>query len=293
MIAEADKLSFRGYLAEARKILDDGLKKYPDDYKILRSMMLTAFNQFCMEADETRKDMYLKETKNLGERILDGCTTDQIRMNAIQILCLIYPECGMREKARVLAMTMPFICQSRECLLSIIETGEAKRKSLMAASFNLIQQLERNVVTISTEENNGETIYSCEERIALMDTVIAMIKLFFEDGDYGFFNSSLQTAHIMQAQNFSEMSDGEKVLYHLSEAAEYTIGLNKFFNSQDFVRTFLILRGNDSGSFGTSASDNFAQLTLNELKNKKYDFIRSEPKFTEIENKLKAYAGKW
>ncbi len=293
IIAEAEKLSFRGYLSEAREILDNGLKKYPNDYKILRSIMLNTFNQFCIETDEERKKAFSKETINLGERILDGCTTDQIRMNAIQILCLIYPECGMRDKARELAMTMPFICQSRECLLSNIETGEAKRKSLMAESFNLIGQLERNIVTISTQEDNGKTLYSCEERIALMDKVIAMIKLFFEDGDYGFFNSSLQTAHIMQAQNFSEISDSEKTLYHLSEAAEYTIGFLKFFNSLDFVLTSLILRGKDGGSFGTGSSDNFAQLTLNELKNKKYDFIRSNLKFIEIEEKLKIHAGKW
>ncbi len=293
IVAEADKLNFRGYLIEARKILDDGLKKYPDDYKILRSKMLTAFNQFCMETDETRKKFYLKETINLGERILDGCTTEQIRQNAIQILCLTYPECGMRDKARELAMTMPFICQSRECLLSNIETGEAKRRALMSESFNLIQQLERNIVTISTQENNGEMLYSCEERVALMDKIIAMIKLFFEDGDYGFFNSSLQTAHIMQAQNFSETSDGEKALYHLSEATKYTIGFTELFNSNDFVHTSLMLKGKDGGSFGTNSSDNFAQLTLNELKNKTYDFIRNEPQFIEIENELKVYAGKW
>ncbi len=293
IISEAEKLSFRGYLAEAREILDDGLKKYPDDYKILGSMMLTAFNQFCIETDETRKKSIQKETINLGERILDDCTTEQIRQNAIQILCLTYPECGMRDKARELAMSMPFICQSRECLLSNIETGEEKRRALMAESFNLIQQLERSIVTISTQEDNGKTLYSCKERIALMDKVIDMIKLFFEDGDYGFFNSSLQTAHIMQAQNFSEISDGEKTLYHLSEAAKYTIGFTEFFNSPDFVHTSLILRGKSGGSFGTSSSDNFAQLTLNELKNKRYDFIRNEPQFTEIENKLKAHAGKW
>ncbi len=293
IIAEAEKLSFRGYLSEAREILNNGLKKYPDDYKILRSMMLNTFNQFCIESDKARKEMYLKETINLGERILDGCTTDQIRINAIQLLCLTYPECGMRDKARELAMTMPFICQSRECLLSNIETGEAKRKSLMAESFNLIQQLERNIVTVSTQADNDEMLYSCEERIALMDKVIAIIKLFFEDGDYGFFNGSLQTAHIMQAQNFSEISDSAKVLYHLSEAAKYTIDFTEFFNSRDFVHTSLILRGKNGGSFGTGSSDNFAQLTLNELKNKTYDFIRSEPKFAEIEEKLKAYSGKW
>ncbi len=293
IISEADKLSFRGYLNEAREILDNGLKKYPDDYRILVSMMLNAFNQFCIETDEARKKAFSKETVNLGERILDGCTTDQIRMNAIQILCLTYPECGMRDKARELAMTMPFICQSRECLLSNIETGEAKRRALTAESFNLIGQLERNIVTISTHEDNGEALYSSEERIALIDKVIAMIKLFLEDGDYGFFNSSLQTAHIMQAQNFAELSDGERALHHLSEAVKYTIGFTEFFNSTDFVHTSLILRGKDGGSFGTSSSDNFAQLTLNELKNKTYDFIRSEPQFAEIEEKLKTYAGKW
>ncbi len=293
IIAEAEKLSFRGYLNEAREILENGLKKYPNDYKILRCMMLNSFHQFCTETDEATKKAFSKETINLGERILDGCTTDHIRMNAIQLLCLTYPECGMRDKARELAMSMPFICQSRECMLSNIETGKAKRKALMTESFSLIQQLERNIVTISTHDDNGETLYSCDERIALMDKVITMIKLLLENGDYGFFNSSLQTAHIIQAQNFAEQSNGKKTLYHLSEAVEYTIGFMEFFNSHDFVHTSLILRGKEGGSFGTSSSDNFAQLTLNELKNKIYDFIRSEPQFAVIENKLKAHAGKW
>lgn len=293
ILDQADKLSSRGYLTEARALLEDALKKYPDDYKILQSMINITFNQFCRESDKAKRESFAEETILAGEKILKGCTEDDIRQTAIQILCLQYPECGKRDKARELAMKMPSVYLSRECLLSSVEKGSRKHSVVMNEIFALLQILERDVVSFNTKLDSGEMAYTAEERIVIRDKAIALIKLFFENGDYGFFNDPLQDAHIAQARAFAKKSNREMTLYHLTAAAECAVAFIAFANTPDFVHTSLVFRGSEGGSFGTNSTDNSAQEMLNKLAEETYDFVRDDPKFVTIMEKLKINAGKW
>ena len=61
---EADKYSQRGYLVEARNILENGLKKYPDNLDLICELMHVSFRQ---KADSN----CLEEAITLGEKILE------------------------------------------------------------------------------------------------------------------------------------------------------------------------------------------------------------------------------
>ncbi len=293
ILSEANKLSSRGYLEEAMAILAEAQKKYPNSYEILRDMMYVNFRQRCRESDKTIKQALAEEVIMLGEKILEGCTDEAIRHAAIQILCMQYPECGNRDKARELAKKMPCLAMSNECLLSAIEEGDLKYEAKMTENYYLLQFLERNIASFNVKLDSGEWAFTSEERIVMRDKAIALIKLFFENGDYGFFNDPLKIAHAAQAWSFAKKANREMTISHLQSAAEHAIRFIEFANTPNFVHTSLIFRGDSGGSFGTNASENSAQELLHEMNEKTFDFIRNDAEFIKITDTLKQYAGQW
>ena len=92
---EARKYYSRGYNDEARKILEDGLRQYPDNLDIIYNLMyLCAFQNDC-----TGDRKYLEEAIKWGERILSKSSNDQHRHGAMQVLCFSYKDVGRKEEA--------------------------------------------------------------------------------------------------------------------------------------------------------------------------------------------------
>ncbi len=293
ILKEADKLSSRGYLSEAKALLDDANKKYPNNYEMLMDIMSIAFDQSVKAANEAQKKAFSEEAMMNGEKILDGCTDDKTRHSAIQILCYLYPKYGKRDKARALAEKMPFIAMSQECLVSKIETGSRKYQAIMNENYALLQFLARNISSFNVMTDSGKLAYTPDERMVIRDKAIALIKLFFEDGDYGFYNCLLQESHTSQARNYAKMNKRDMALSHLKRAKEAAFQFIEYLETPDFVHTSLLFRGLGGGFFSTNTSENSAQQMLNNLKENVYDFLRDEPEFIEIEEKLKEKSGNW
>ena len=124
---EAFKYSMRGYLDKAREILENGLKKYPDNCDIINHLMHVSFSQKHTTGDKK----YLDEAIRLGEKLLEKSTEDGIRHGAIQILCFSYKDAGREEEAVKMAETMPVMATSREMLMSCIYSArQAKNEQL-------------------------------------------------------------------------------------------------------------------------------------------------------------------
>ncbi len=292
IIAEADKLSFRGCLKEAREIIEDALKTYPDNYRLLKSLIHISFNRSCIEHKEVKKKEYAEETIKTGERILEGCTDDVIRHTAIQLLCYTYPKYGMSDKARTLAEKMPPMLLSEECLLSIIETGAEKCDILKRKLYSMLEMIIRDVVSLITEENKAYTYSDCE-RAAILKKPIHLVKALFENGDYGGLNDPLMTVNAMVASEYAAQKDKPWTFYHLSAAANCAIGFIEYYNNPDYRHTSCLFTGYGRRSVGTNTTDNSAQLLLNEMNNNNFDFIRNTKEYIEIEERLKKCAGKW
>lgn len=281
---EADKYLYRGYLDEARKILEDGLNKYPDNLEIVYNLMhLSSFQR-----DSTGK--YLDEAIKWGEKILAQSTTDYQRYSAIQILCFSYRDVGRLEEAVKMAESMPHMCISREMLLSRILTGDKEYESKQYEAYNLLQFLSNSLECMQTKLDSGEYAYTSEECAVLRDKRIALLNLFFENGDFGFYYTHLCDTHREQAFYYAKKSEYDKALKHLQSAAECAI---KFITSNDEERTSLVLRGMKSESWSTSNTDNDASCLLKKMEDKAFDRIRETDEFIKIKNELSEYAGKW
>ena len=117
----------------------------------------------------------------------------------------------------------------------------------------------------------------------------------FEANDFGFYHNHLAETHSLQAAYYAKNKDTSHVLAHLAKAAEHAIGFLAYAKEAEFVHTSLLLRGlkSDGTGFSTTESNNDAQVLLNRMNDKVYDFVRDAEEFRRIAEMLAPYAGKW
>ena len=283
---EADKYSSRGYLEKAREILEDGLRKYPDNCDIIYNLMYVS----SFQKDSTGDRKYLDEAIKWGEKILEQSTVDHQRHGAIQILCYSYRDVGRLDEAVKMAESMPFMVLSREMLLSNIYSGDKAYDSKQCKAENLLQSLSNSLFFMQTKLDSGEMAYTPEEEATLRDKRIAFLHLLFENGDFGFYHTHLSDTHREQAFYYAQKEDYEKALHHLSLAAEHAI---KFITSVNEDCTSLVLRGMYRGSWCTSSSENEASRLLKKMESKVFDKIRENKEFSIITERLSEYADNW
>ena len=283
---EADKYSSRGYLEKAREILEDGLRKYPDNCDIIYNLMYVS----SWQKDVTGDRKYLEEAIKWGEKILEQSTVDHQRHSAIQVLCFSYRDVGRLDEAVKMAESMPYMAVSQEMLLSSIYSGDKGYAYKQSNAVTLLQFLSNSLFSMQTKLDSGEMAYTPEEDAALRDKRIEFLHLFFENGDFGFYHTHLSNTHREQAFYYAKKDNYEKALHHLSLAAEHAI---KFVTSVNEDCTSLVFRGMYRGSWCTSSSENEAKNLLNKMANRVFDKIRTTEEFIRIQKQLSEYSGKW
>ncbi len=283
---EADKYSRRGYLEKARKILEEGLQKYPDNCDIIYALMYVS----SMQKDATGDIKFLNEAIKWGEKILKQSTEDYQRRGAIQILCFSYRDAGRLDEAVKMAESMPIMCVSQEMLLTSVYSGDKEYSAKQREAANLFQHLSNRLFFMQTKLDSGEMAYTSEEDAVLRDKRIAFLHLFFENGDFGFYNVHLADTHREQAFYYAKKEEYEKTLYHLSLAAEHAI---KFITSVNEDCTSLVFRGMPHSSWCTTSSENEAARLLKKLESNVFDKVRETDNFIKIKERLTKYAGNW
>lgn len=293
---KANTFSKRGYKAEAYKILAEGLREYPDSFELMEDRMDNAYYLMSNTnySEEERKS-FTDEVIRLGEIILEKCVNDPSRHSAIQTLCFVYAKQGNRERAVELAKKMPHLAVSRTMLLPRIHQGDEGYHAHKRLLDDFIQFLSNNIFACNRKRDNGEPFYSPEEKAALRDKQIAFLHLMFEANDFGFYHNHLAETHSLQAAYYAKNKDTSYVLAHLAKAAEHAIGFLAYAKESEFAHTSLLLRGlkSDGTGFSTTDSDNDAQVLLNRMSDKVYDFVRDTEEFRRITEMLAPYAGKW
>ena len=283
---EADKYKNRGYLEKAREILEDGLRKYPDNCDIIYNLMYVS----SWQKDVTGDRKYLEEAIKCGEKLLEHSTINHQRHGAIQVLCFSYRDVGRLDEAVKMAESMPYMAVSQEMLLSNIYSGDKAFDSKQIEAENLLQFLSNRLFSMQTKLDSGEMAYTPEEDAILRDKHIAFLHLFFENGDFGFYHTHLSDTHLRQALYYAQKEVDEKTLHHLSLAAEHAI---KFITSVNEDRTSLVFRGMHSGIWCTASSENEAASLLKKMESQVFDKVREKEEFTKIKERLSEYAGNW
>ena len=289
---KADEKSSRGYSKEAREILEEGLRKFPKSYLLMRDLMYVAKDQ-SNDTDyiSEQRDSFRQEAIELGEKILNSCTQDEIRNSAIQVLCFSYRDAGENDKAKALARKMPHMAVSQQSLMSRVASGDEKLRAKQIEMNLYVQFLETGICRMDTKMDNGEWRYSDKENSILRDKSIAILDIIFEDGNYGFYHTHLTDMHSDQAKYYAGIQSVEKTLYHLKKASEHAIAFLNWEQGGEY--TCLLFKGMRRGKFSTNDTRNNALFLIETMRSKEFEFLFDNEEFKLIKNQIEPLAKHW
>ncbi len=284
---EASNLFMRGNFAEARKILEEGLYKYPNSTALMCHLMHVAHRQFKEEKKEDEIKIYAEEGIRLGEKILESSNNDEERHSAIQVLCFLYADCGEMKRARELADKMPPHYMSKDALMAGIERGTEKQKAIQNETWMLFTSLLTNM-TRNVKLDDDVFAYSSDEEAILRDKAISFIHLFYEDGNLGHTHCRISSLYLKQAIYFAEKQDKENTLANLKKAVDSIIKYCEFVKEANFTNTNLLLRGKhfkfDSVNYLHEKEN--VQYVADTMNKEVFDFVRSNTAFADAKNKI-------
>ena len=298
--AEANRLMGRGHETKAEKLLTDALKRYPNSYELMRTKMYLEYSMGVPkyftgvenEEERAKSRKHYEKCIALAQKILEGCKDMETVYSARQILCYAYGSIGEDEKAIAIAMEMPRMSICQESMLSSVSKGRKKYENRQYELFMLLQDLCVILDTINVRFEDGSFPYSPAEDAAIKQKIIDVMAIMFEDHDYGFFHDALMRANLHIARIVARHEqDAKKVLLHLKQAADHAEAFIQ--NREETLHTSLLMRGSDYGTFSTNDEANNPAQVLRDMQDERFDFIREEPEFKALEERLKKTAGKW
>lgn len=283
---EAMKHHEVGHMEKVISTLRSGLKEFPNSYALMGTLVDCLAN---MRKDSKEKDSLLQEGILLGEKILEECTSDTLRHNAIRSLCTLYAENGETEKAIALAEKMPSLFSSAENLLSGIYTGSKLTEHIQCKLSTLFCMVYNDLWRITEPSEDGTSAYTNRECIQILEKYPAIMDILMEDKNYGLFTIQMIGAKLKLAQFYMLEQESEKALEALETAADFAIQYDTGLRDGGMYTCLLF---NKIG-FGTSLinlNENQSLLLLHRLEETTFDPVRQLPRFKEIIGKLQEYA---
>ncbi|MBR5366037.1 MAG: helix-turn-helix transcriptional regulator [Clostridia bacterium] len=255
---------------EGDVIFADGLKQFPDSHTLMWWWL--------MSTDDTDRVIAL------GEKLLAESTDDPTRSSVIFSLSHAYLKKGFEDRAYALAKHLPGLWHTSDVLS--VQLKQHKGAAYVEES----RSLRFALLTVLTEAMRYGTVYADgfftdEELRTVEEKAAALMDLFFEDGDVGFFHGALTDAHRRIARYSVRLGEPETALEHLRLAAEHARAWDAGKKSGSFTHTSLLFRGMESWS---SSGGSAAEELLEAMAEEDFDPVRDSPEFRETEAKLRA-----
>lgn len=195
----------------------------------MESLALVLFlNVGCNDKKWNDKDKKIirEEIITLSEKILAGCTDDNLRYWSIQRLCSTYASMGESEKAASFAKKMPNTSQGNmitETLKGTKKYKHIQQQIAQSAFYGVINSIVLLMTHSSVSLDDGSEPYNSDECIELNHKIIDIINILIEKGSFGDFNFWLVSAHQSLTFLYVKKNDTAAALNHFRLAAKHAV----------------------------------------------------------------------
>lgn len=222
----------------------------------------------------------------LCERILKGCTNDYFRQCAISSLISI-SETKDEEEKWLAMLNDDFCILKGECREDIAFEHGRYEEGIKHCQSNLIEYLGWLIFKVETLYDRMNL--SLEEKIALNNKIIDIIKLLFEDGDFGEWLWHIASKYEENARIYFSLNRIDEGLIAFEKSVDYCCQYSSLphihsytsvlFNRLDYIR-------NDTDSADSEYKS--AHGYLERIKSMSvYDVVRNDDRFTQVSLRLK------
>lgn len=212
-IDEANRLAALGKELDRFELITKAYNDFPNDWRIIEMYMWQLNYDPHHREQPFGYEVHKNELYRLCERVLDECNIDKIRYAALSIIGGLYDLDGQKEKALETAMRFPdyWMTVGEELEHSFvmndgIHVMDEWWGQIRENVFDLTQMLSvkiRNMAVTSEDLSPAEQIKHLRKSIDLL-------KMIFDDGDYGFYNQELSDLYFWIANRYIMINDLNK-----------------------------------------------------------------------------------
>ena len=286
-LTQATELGNQGKSSERTALLREANKKFPRDYKIMQSL---AYSLVCEYSRKGIKEY--DEIFDLCNRIIAECTDSTTRYEAIDTLGHAYAYAGKNDEMLKLAKEMPRTHFSYEGFMMYRWKGDADFKEFQGYLLFLIAHTAEMIELAATQRHdNGEYIYTLEDRIRLWETEVRFLDLIFPNGDYQVNAQFGEMACNFLCISYLRKQNCAEALKWLERGVDFAIYMDTY--NFDAPHTSPVLRGYSSGGWIMEAEGNRSQSMLEWMENhNEIAVLRSDVRYQVLVDKLKKVAKK-
>lgn len=295
---EAYQVSKLGKKAEAAEMLRAGLKEFPNSYDLMWSLCDCLCYPQKGETEDEKRNRVAEHTALLEKRV-EGSPSLRDKFNATGELCWVYCRAGRKEDAERLANTLPDKWTPiKDNIYRGMATGIEKLSSFKADIFDDITQgcLYMRWIT-NFSDDDGKPAYTDEEAITIHKKIIAVYEILYEDRDFGSDGQWLGIAHSDIAERYANLGDAENTLYHLEMSVPFHVTADILRSKSETDggvtishTSILTCRGEKEDSYTCPYTENQCGEHIKKLRQPRYDFVRNDLRFANVENELRKYA---
>lgn len=202
--------------------ISKAVREFPGDYDLLvRYLEILIYEKSGADSDSEK---IIDEVESIYDRILRFCTDDQIRIQAKRLVCMYYNTLGHTTgnekyvvKKMAIADEMPNMINSKEYIRTVINLPEDEHFSACRNALGCELLLMLGTVNNLIHYNNK---FSAEYKIQAIEKAIGVLKLIYEDGNYGVCYRSYVFMLGELAKIYYEIGNREKTLKYLKNCAE-------------------------------------------------------------------------
>lgn len=274
--AEQTDGTFDNYKARIQ-ILRDGLKQYPNSWKLKEKLAHYLFSSACKrnETEENKKAL-LTEVVSICEDVLENCTDEKIRHSLTQTLCFSYKKLGMNDKGCTLAKSLPNMYVTCDELLPDFLEDKEKLEAIKNNIMSHYQLMSRNILELTFIKD----VFSGEQKIELLKKIIAIHDALLDAGDNDRRRIIWMNGRI--ADQYIYLNDVENTLLYLEKDAELTRQhLSRITCTPSMLMTEYYL-DHYVRNYSVKEDIHDVKSYIEDFSDKKYDFIRDTDRFKAI-----------
>lgn len=268
-----------GQVTDCIEIARAGVKEFPNSYILLNKLMYALFVSGSDDANipdwKENMEKYKYEIIELGEKILAGCTDDDIRIEAKSRLGFHYCEIGEYEKGRQILETLPSMIFSREMNIRYALKDEELLRHLCQQIILLTSELVWDIWRYTKRAS-----ISVREQLELMDKMEQIVRIVYDEEDLKGWYYLLPRFYIIgKAPLLLELDDCEAALRLIEKSADYLEQYEQLPNRSEHT-TLLLKYTPHNKYFHTADSRSQARILYEDnLSDHCFDTLRQDERF--------------
>jgi len=290
--AKEYKSLFKEYIEHGKidkciEISRKAVQEFPRDWELQNQLMYALFVSCSDDGNidnwQENTIKYKQEIIDIGNRIIEHCTDDAIRLEAKSRLGFHYCEIGELEKGKAVFESLPSIDSCKETMMYWALRGEERKQHNREIFSQFLSRTLWNLWTVAID-NNG----SYEQTVTELTKYEKIIEIIYDKGDYGDWNLALAQLYFYKlapiaAENikYNEMYDYmDKGLAYLKAFAQLP---------KTYCHTSYLVKGVCDSRYSDTADSRTPWEIICEkfLSAKIYESISDDPRFISILNELK------